>query len=150
MTSSSTSRYGKLTKLPTLRRSIVGRARSSFRDSEDRWKARLELSAIRSSVPVVPPDNVGLATFMAWPRVLHGMPIRDLWAPPQLGLLPTRVAMYFPTPSAEAVDRSLFHRPVPAPFADAVCAVQLPLQSAILLIVALTYPFLLHSLVTPL
>ncbi|KAJ7881565.1 hypothetical protein B0H14DRAFT_3857742 [Mycena olivaceomarginata] len=53
-------------------------------------------------------DDVGLATFMAWPRILHGMPIRDLWAPPQLGRLPTRVAMYFPTPSAAAVDRSLF------------------------------------------
>ncbi|KAJ7848146.1 hypothetical protein B0H14DRAFT_3867290 [Mycena olivaceomarginata] len=77
---------------------------------------------------------------MAWPRVLHGMPIRDLWAPPQLGRLPARVAMYFPTPLAAAVDHSLFHRPVPAPFADAVCAVQLPLQSAILLIVAFTYP----------
>jgi hypothetical protein len=49
-----------------------------------------------------------LATFVAWPRVLHGMPIRDLWAPPQLGRLPTCVAMYFPTPSATAVDRSLF------------------------------------------
>ncbi|KAJ7300473.1 hypothetical protein DFH08DRAFT_1090579 [Mycena albidolilacea] len=112
------------------------------------FKARLDLSAIRSRVPVVPPEDVGLATFMAWPRVLHGMPIRDLWAPPQLGRLPTCVAMYFPTPSAAAVDRSLFHRPVPAPFADAVRAVQLPLQSAIL-IVAFTYPFLLHSLVTP-
>ncbi|KAJ7315583.1 hypothetical protein DFH08DRAFT_1086831 [Mycena albidolilacea] len=55
---------------------------------------------------------------MARPRVLHGMPIRDLWAPPQLGRLPTRVAMYFPTPSAAAVDRSLFHRPIPTPFAD--------------------------------
>ncbi|KAJ7798277.1 hypothetical protein B0H14DRAFT_2907168, partial [Mycena olivaceomarginata] len=85
-------------------------------------------------------DHVGLATSMARPRVLHGMPIRDLWAPPQLGRLPTRVAMYFPTPSAAAVDRSLFHRPIPAPFADAVRAVQLPLQSAILLIVAFTYP----------
>jgi hypothetical protein len=86
---------------------------------------------------------VGLATFMVWPRVLHGMPIRDLWAPPQLGRPPMRVAMYFPTPSAAAVDLSLFHRPVPAPFADAVRAVQLPLQSVILLIVAFTYPFLL-------
>ncbi|KAJ7312292.1 hypothetical protein DFH08DRAFT_822329 [Mycena albidolilacea] len=65
---------------------------------------------------------------MAWLRILHGMPIRHLWAPPQLGRLPMRVAMYFPTPSAAAVDRSLFHRPVPAPFADAVRAAQLPLE----------------------
>ncbi|KAJ7304720.1 hypothetical protein DFH08DRAFT_1089153 [Mycena albidolilacea] len=56
---------------------------------------------------------------MVWPHVLRGMPIRDLWAPPQLGRPPTRVAMYFPTPSVAAVDLSIFHRPVPAPFADA-------------------------------
>ncbi|KAJ7306699.1 hypothetical protein DFH08DRAFT_1088903 [Mycena albidolilacea] len=43
---------------------------------------------------------------MASPLVLHGIPIRDLWTPPQLGRLPTCVAMYFPTPSAAAVDRS--------------------------------------------
>ncbi|KAJ7824089.1 hypothetical protein B0H14DRAFT_3469610 [Mycena olivaceomarginata] len=71
---------------------------------------------------------------MARLRVLHGMPIRDLWAPPQLGRLPTRVAIYFPTPSAAAyaLSGSLFN------------------PTAILLIVAFTYPFLLHSLVTPL
>ncbi|KAJ7860009.1 hypothetical protein B0H14DRAFT_3625335, partial [Mycena olivaceomarginata] len=129
LTSSSTSRYCKLTKLLTLRSSIMGRARSSFRGSKDRWKARIEFSAAHpltrshhaSSIHLNRAfvslslsdfqDHVGLATSMAPPRILHGMPIRDLWAPLQLGRPPTRVAMYFPTPSAAALDRSLFHWP---------------------------------------
>ncbi|KAJ7718306.1 hypothetical protein B0H14DRAFT_2643400 [Mycena olivaceomarginata] len=74
---------------PSIGSHIRGRA-SSFRGSEDRWKARLELSAAHplprsrhtSSIHLNGAfvslslsdfqDNVGLATSMAQPRVLHG------------------------------------------------------------------------------
>ncbi|KAJ7661871.1 hypothetical protein B0H14DRAFT_3076908, partial [Mycena olivaceomarginata] len=58
----------------------------------------------RSPCRIPGPRGAGYFHGAAWarPRVLHGMPIRDLWAPPQLGRLPTRVAMYFPIPSTAA------------------------------------------------